>query len=175
MHLLMLLITMLITTLLPVPTRAGDLNDSCAPFFQALLQVPHESLVRRDGLFTSQWSGHCVEGCLVVMQTDQVRLGSPALLDSQALADLSAEPGTPLYQDGWRSNPAYTADGAGTGVIGLERDGALCLVYTEQPSFIDDNGQFVQSEAIKVRVECPIAIQSDKPCPGDEECAGPCK
>ncbi len=171
MHRLLLLIAML----LPATSMAGENSDSCAPFFQALLQVPHESLVRHDGLFTSQWSGHCVEGCLVVLQTDQVHLGSPILLDSQALADLNAAPGTPLYQDGWRNNPAYTADGAGTGVVGLEREGALCLVYTEQPSFIDDNGQFVQSEEIKVRVECPVSLQGDGPCPGDEPCAGSCK
>ncbi len=169
MHRHMLLITMLITLLLPAPIRSGELNDSCAPFFQALLQVPHESLARRDGLFTSQWTQHCVEGCLLVMETDQARLGS------QSLADLAAESGTPLYQDGWRSNPTLTVDGAGTGMVGLEKDGVLCLVFTEQPSFIDDKGQFVQGEAIKVRVECPFAIQSDKPCPGDEECAGPCK
>ncbi len=165
----MLRLLLLIAMLLPTTTRAGELNDSCAPFFQALLQVPHESLVRRDGLFTSQWTQHCVDGCLLEMQTNQARLGS------QSLADLAAEPGTPLHQDGWRSNPSLSADGAGTGVVGLERDGALCLVFTEQPSFIDANGQFVQSETIKVRVECPIAIQSDQPCPGDEECAGPCK
>jgi len=162
-------LTLLIAMLLPATALAGGNSDSCAPFFQALLQVPHESLVRHDGLFTSQWSQHCVEGCLLVMDTDQARLGS------QSLADLSADPGTPLYQDGWRNNPSLSADGAGTGVVGLEREGALCLVFTEQPSFIDDNGKLVQSETVKVRVECPVGIQGDGPCPGDEACAGSCK
>jgi len=166
----MLRLLLLIAMLLPTTTaQAGDLNDSCAPFFQALLQVPHESLDRRDGLFTSQWTQHCVDGCLLEMQTAQARLGS------ESLAELSAEPDTPLYQDGWRSNPSLSADGAGTSVVGLERNGVLCLVFTEQPSFIDANGRFVQSESIKVRVECPIAVLNDQPCPGDEECAGPCK
>lgn len=163
------LLLMMVILLLPLPILAEESGDFCEPFFQALLQVPHSSLERRDGPFTSQWSRQCVDGCLVVMKTDHARL------DDQLLTDLSGDPGTPLYQNGWRSNPSLTADGAGTGMVGLEKDGVLCLVFTEQPAFVAGDGGFVQSQSILVRVECPISSLSDGPCPGDEECAGSCK
>jgi len=155
--------------LLPLPVLAEESYDLCGPFFQTLQQVPHSSLERRDGPFTSQRSRQCVDGCLVVMKTDHARL------DDQLLADLRGAPGTPLYQEGWRSNPSLTADGAGTGAVGLERDSVLCLVFTEQPAFVAADGGFIQSQSILVRVECPLASLSDGPCPGDEECAGSCK
>jgi len=159
---------LLIMLLLPATALAGEINHNCAPFYQALLQLPHEDLQSSDGPFTSEWSRHCVEGCLLVMITNQ------SLLGDQSLADLSGEPGTPLYDEGWRSNPAYTADGPGTSLVGLEKDGALCLVFTSQPSFVGDTGKIIQDDAIKVLVECPVAIIGEGPCPGEEECGGSC-
>jgi hypothetical protein len=159
---------LLIMLLLPATSLAGEINQNCAPFYQALLQIPHDTLDHAEGPFTSEWSRHCVEGCVLTMLTNTELLGG------QSLADLSGESGTPLYDEGWRSNPAYSADGPGTSLVGLEKDGALCLVFTLQPSFVDDTGKIIQDEAIKVRVECPEAIIGEGPCPGEEECGGAC-
>ncbi|MGW8313187.1 MAG: hypothetical protein ACWGOL_08150 [Desulfuromonadales bacterium] len=159
---------LLIMLLFPATSLAGEIDNTCAPFYQALLHLPHDTLDHSEGLFTSQWSHHCVEGCVLTMLTNT------ALLGGQSLSDLSGDPGTPLYDEGWRSNPAYNSDEPGTSLVGLEKDGALCLVYTLQPSFVDDSGKIIRDDAIKVHVECPSAIISEGPCPGEEECGGPC-
>jgi hypothetical protein len=161
-------ICLLIVLLLPATALSGEINNLCAPFYQALLQLPHDALQNSDGPFTSEWSQHCVEGCLLVMLTNQTRLGH------QSLADLSGEPGTPLYDEGWRINPTYRTDVTGNDLVGLEKEGALCLVFTEQPSFVDDTGKIIKDDAIKVRVECPMGILGQGPCPGEEECGGSC-
>jgi hypothetical protein len=161
-------IWLLIVLLLPATALAGEIINNCAPFYQALLQFPHETLRSSDGPFTSEWSQHCVEGCLLEMLTNQ------SLLGDQSLADLSGKPGTPLYDEGWRINTTYRTDVPGNGLFGLEKEGSLCLVFTEQPSFVDETGKIIKDDAITVRVECPVGVLGEGPCPGDEECGGSC-
>ena len=39
-------------------------------------------------------------------------------------------------------------------MVGLEKDDTLCLVYSERPSYFNDDGSFVEDFHIKVKVEC---------------------
>jgi hypothetical protein len=139
-------------TLLSLPLAAAAPAEvgleACAPFYQALDAVPHESIFQRGGPYTSTWFGIGAIGCTVVMVTSEKRLGE------RQLPDLTAAPGTPLHQTGWRINRKYIADGPGSGVVGVEKDDLLCLVYTEQPAWIDDAGRHLQSKQITVTVEC---------------------
>lgn len=41
-----------------------------------------------------------------------------------------ARPGSALSRAGWRNNPAYSGDGAGTSLYGIERGDERCLVFT---------------------------------------------
>jgi hypothetical protein len=144
-RLLVFIVLVLISTI-----TAGAVVDknTCKPFYQALFAVPHESIFQREGFFNSQYFGTSAKGCFVVMNTDDNRLGN------HPLPDFSAAPGSDLHQAGWQTNPKYSADGAGTGVTGLERDDALCMVYYERPSYYNDDGTFVQDFHIKFKVEC---------------------
>jgi hypothetical protein len=132
-------------------------SETCAPFYQALASIPHESIFQRDGLYNSRWFEVGVSGCFLIMNSSESRLGG------QALPDLSGEPGTPLYKKGWRINPTYSADGPGAAVTGLERDDALCLIYSEQPTYINDDGRMAKDVFIKIRVECTERLRDGEP------------
>lgn len=153
------MIKLLLTLALLLPTVSFAKVDgaTCQPFYLALQQLPHESIFQRDGFFNSQLFETSAYGCFLVMNTSESRLAG------QSLPDLSGRPDSAFYEAGWRSNPKYLADGPGTGVVGLEKDDILCLVYTEQPAYLDDAGQIIQSRFIKVRVECLDGAHSEKP------------
>lgn len=139
---------MLLTLLMPATALAEVNGDTCAPFYQALKQRPHESIFQQNGLFNSRAFESGAYGCFLVMLTSEKRLGE------RSLPDLSGDPGSDFYSAGWRSNPNYTSDGPGTGVVGLEKDDALCLIYTDQSALLDDSRKIVQDRFINVRVEC---------------------
>jgi len=127
-----------------------------------MLVVPHESIFQQDGLYASQKFGTGVTGCLVAMVTSDVLLGT------DFYPSLTAAPGTPFHRAGWRSTRKYTVDDPGTNLVGLERDGNLCLVYLEQPVYVDDLGCIVQHEHVTARVECMDGSQGE--CPVEMEC-----
>ena len=139
---------LLLALLLPAVALAGVTPGTCAPFYQSLQQVPHESIFQQDGLYPSQLFETGVTGCLVVMVTGEARLGTGEL------PDLNAAPGSALYQAGWRNNPSFQADGPGTSMAGVEKDGVLCLVYRQRPAYVDAAGRIVQHEYVQARVEC---------------------
>jgi hypothetical protein len=146
-----------IAVLLPASTLAKVTPETCASFYQALEKVPHESIFQQDGLFSSQGFEVGVNGCLVVMVTDEVRM------NGHSLPEFSADPGTPLHKAGWRSDTKYIADAPGTGVVGLVKDSTLCLVYTEQQSYLDDSGNIAQNGFVHSRVECLDVVQGECP------------
>ena len=131
--------------------------DPCEPFYRELAAVPHESLFQREGPFNSIWFGAGATGCEIVMVTSESRLGQ------SDLPSLSAPPGTSLHQTGWRRNPHYVADGAGSGVVGVEKDNTLCLIHTDQPAWYDESGDLVRSEHITVKVQCMAGPQAPVP------------
>lgn len=149
------LLLFLIITVDSAPAEVGE--DPCEPFYRQLAAVPHESLFQREGPFTSLWFGAGAVGCEIVMVTSESRLGP------SDLPPLNAAPGTPLHQAGWRLNPTYVADGAGSGVAGLEQDDTLCMVFTDQPAWYDESGSLVQSEHITVKVQCMAGPQAAAP------------
>jgi hypothetical protein len=147
---------------LPAMSLAGVTPETCTSFYQALESVPHESIFRYFGLYASQRLASGVNGCLVVMVTNDVLLGS------DYFPDLTAEPGTQLSQVGWLSNEKYNMETSGTKVFGMEKDGALCLVSVESPTYVDDSGRAIQREHVSARVECMDGVQGR--CPLEWEC-----
>ena len=139
---------LLLFLLLPTFASADVDAETCRPFYEALAGVPHESIFQRDGMYNSRYFETGATGCFLVMNTSEDRLGG------QPMPDLTGEPGTPMYESGWRVNLKYVADGPGTSVVGLEKDVALCLVMTRHPRYINDDGQIVPTAFINVRVEC---------------------
>ena len=151
-----LLLTVFIAILLPSFSVARVTGEACKPFYHELEAVPHESIFQRDGFYTSEYYQGAAVGCFLVMVTSKARLAG------QTMPLLDGSPGSLLHDAGWRSNPKYLADGPGTGVVGLEDNGTLCLVYTNQPAYVDHSGQIIQSEHIKVRVECMDGANSEE-------------
>ena len=123
----------------------------CDPFYKALAPVPHTQLTRETGEFTSLWDQKQFSGCQVIFVTNDRLRGDHPVPDF----DTSME-NTEMYRAGWRMNYEYTADGAGTGIFGIEKGGAFCLVRFEQPSYVDDKGEIIQDEVLTMKVQCRL-------------------
>ncbi len=139
--------------LIPVIAFAEVTGETCKPFYHELEQVPHESIFQREGIYNSRQFETSATGCFLVMNTSRERLAG------QRIPNFSAGPGTRLYEAGWRVNQKYAADGPGTMVTGLEKDEVLCLVYEDQPTYLNDDGNIAGGEFLKVRVECMEGAQ----------------
>ena len=63
---------LMLALLLPTAALAGVTPDTCAPFYQTLQQVPHESIFQQNGLYASQRFEAGVTGCIVVMVTGKI-------------------------------------------------------------------------------------------------------
>jgi len=122
--------------------------DPCEYFYVALEAVPHDTLLRSVGEFESLWDGKTYRGCEIRFVThDTIRAG-------QNVPDFDALEDSEMYRLGWRMTQGIGADGPGSGVFGIERDSVLCLVRWEQPAYIDDDGEFVQSDTLSITVQC---------------------
>ena len=139
--------------LLVVVPGGAAAQDACDYFLPALSAVPHETLTRDAGELQVVPDGKRYRGCEVVLVTTE------RLLAGKGVPEFQAEPGTDLYRAGWRGNPAYSADGPGTSLHGLERGNDLCLVSSAQPAAVeggaaDGSGVVVSSETVTITVQC---------------------
>lgn len=95
--------------------------------------------------------GRARAGCSIRFETTE------ALLGDRALPDLRAAPGSALAALGWSVDPSIGADGPGSSVHALSREDVQCVVSWAQPSYLDDDGEFVASETITVVIQCEDA------------------
>jgi hypothetical protein len=61
-----------------------------------------------------------------------------------------------MYRDGWRTIPEIVADGAGSGIHGIQRGPTRCIIRWEQPTYIDDLGRLVESESFTMSIQCSV-------------------
>ena len=64
------------------------------------------------------------------------------------------DPGTELYRRGWVPVLELMADGPGSSLHGIRRERTECVVLHDQPAYLDDDGNIVQSETITVVIQC---------------------
>ncbi len=120
----------------------------CEPFSTSLEAVPHVALSVNTGEFVSAWDRMRYRGCEIDFETnDSLRAGVP-------VPDFEAVEGSEMYRLGWRMSEAIGADGAGTGIFGIERETVSCVIRRAQPSYVDDNGEVVQAETLSMKVQC---------------------
>ena len=65
------------------------------------------------------------------------------------------------------------ADGAGSGIYGIERGSDLCVIRWEQAAYLDDNGEFVQSETFRMWIQCRDRDSRSAPAPPPGLAASP--
>ena len=134
------------------PALPVEQTQPCDEFHQALLIVPHVALSRRVGVLEGLLRDQGAQGCEVAFETNDSTLGSAVV------PDFMADPGNGTYEAGWRVIPEMVADGPGSGSFGIRRGPILCLVRWEQPSYIDDDGGFVQSETFTMLIQCASVL-----------------
>jgi hypothetical protein len=123
-------------------------EDPCREFYVVLDEVPHVALTSMDGPIESMWSGEPTAVCEVAFET------TDSTLAGEVPPTFVAGPGSETHRAGWRMIPEIVADGPGSGVHGIQRNGVRCVIRWEQPAYIDDDGNFVQSSAFSMRIQC---------------------
>lgn len=126
----------------------GHDPDPCESFYVALEAVPHDSLVRRAGEFESLWDSKTYRGCEIRF------VAHDSLTAGHQVPGFDAVEGSEMHRLGWRMSDGIGADGPGSGIFGIERDSVRCLVLWEQPAYIDDDGEFVQSDTLSMTIQC---------------------
>ena len=123
-------------------------SGQCDAFYRELATVPHVSLTIATAGFTSVWDGERYEGCEVEFETND------STRSETAVPNFVPDPGTRLFRDGWRMRNDIGADGPGSGVYGIQRGTVLCVIRWERPAYIDDDGEFVQSDSLAMGIQC---------------------
>jgi len=122
--------------------------DACREFSQALEAIPQVALTTRTGPIESNWNGEPPAACEVAFET------TDTVLAGAVVPDFVADAGSPTYEAGWRTIPDILADGPGSGVYGIERDGVRCVIRWEQPAYVDDDGTIVEGETFSMWIQC---------------------
>lgn len=144
-HILLLSLALVACT----PAYAGaEGRDPCETFFSALKTVPHDELTRMDGTHRSLWDGKKYAGCEIRFATND------RLLSGRRVPDFDATEGSEMYRRGWRLNNSFVADGPGTGFFAVEKESVFCLVRHEQPAYLGDHGNIIQSETLSITIQC---------------------
>lgn len=122
--------------------------EPCRYFYDALEVVPHDTLVATSGNLVWMWHEQPYTGCQVRFVTnDSISAG-------YQVPEFDALEGSEMYRLGWRFMDSIGADGPGSGIFGIERDPVECLVQWAQPAWIDDNGEFQQSDVLDMTIQC---------------------
>jgi hypothetical protein len=129
----------------------GQQPDPCERFFRALEAVPHDTLVRSSGEIVWLWDDTATRGCEVEFAVHDSTRGMVSVPEFDALN------GSEMHVLGWRMSPGIGADGPGSGIFGIEKDSIRCLVQWAQPAWIDDDGEFQQSEWLSMTIQCRAA------------------
>lgn len=120
----------------------------CDDFRMALDSVPHTALEQHVG--TLEWlaDGSEVTGCEARFETDE------GTLAGAEIPDFMPDPGTELFQRGWVPVLELMGDGPGSSLHGIRRERTVCVVLHDQPAYLDDDGNIVQSETVTVVIQC---------------------
>jgi hypothetical protein len=88
------------------------------------------------------------DGCEVEFETnDSLSAGTP-------VPSFDAIEETEMYRLGWRARHGIGADGPGSGIFGIEKDAALCVIRWSQPAHLDDYGEIAHSETFMMKIQC---------------------
>ena len=133
-----------------VPGSAADLTAVCDSFCRDLACVPHRELTVEQDVVMTTPDGKAFHGCKVVFRSHAALTG-----DHYRLPSFWPHEGTPLYQQGWRLDHRYTADGPGSGKHGIVNNSLLCIIDWDRHSWIDEQtNEIVQSDLINMQVNC---------------------
>jgi hypothetical protein len=137
--------------------------DPCEYFYRALEAVPHDTLVRSSGEIVWLWDDTVTQGCEIGFAAHDSTRGMVSVPEFDALD------GSEMHALGWRMTDGIGADGPGSGIFGIERNTVRCLVSWAQHAWIDDDGEFQQSEWLSMTVQCRVvARKSHEPSVGTD-------
>lgn len=134
---------------LPVTIQPSQ-EEPCRDFYRVLDTVPRLALATRSGPLESMWDGEPPAVCELKFET------TDSILAGAVVPDFLAHPGSATYNAGWRIVPEIVADGAGSGIYGIQRNNVRCVIRRERPAYIDDDGALRQGDSLSMLIQCSI-------------------
>lgn len=124
----------------------------CQYFYKRLKFIPNEELTLTKGTFNSLLYGEDHEGCEVKFVTNDSLLTNVPKPDP--IPSFLPRETASLYENGWRRNINYDAEGPGTRLFVIQKEDTLCLVSYSQPATLLDNGKTSTAKDITVTIQC---------------------
>lgn len=153
-YLCVTLLFLLVSTGMAAPESApGPAPDSqriCNFFYDTLAPVPHLSINREQNQPLTDLDGKQYAGCRLIFNSHTDLLGN-----NYPLPSFQAEAGTELFQQGWRPDDRYLADGPGTSQHGISKNSIRCIIDWDQQAWLDDQtNKIMQSDLINLEIRC---------------------
>ena len=145
------LLIFLLALLYPISTDAQEVidKDTCQYFYDQLREIPHTKLVQNSVIEESVLYGEKKKGCEVEFVTND------SLSIDHDLPDfIFSFQTSELYDEGWRYNENYVADGPGTSLLGIQKEDTLCLISYAQPASLMEPEKIVTEKNITIEVQC---------------------
>lgn len=102
------------------PAQGQSTDCPCRYFHKRLELIPNEELTLTRGTFTSLMYGEELEGCEVEFVTNDSLLKDVPKPDP--IPSFLPHETASLYENGWRRNINYNAEGPGTRLFGIQKD-----------------------------------------------------
>ena len=124
--------------------------ESCRYFYRELVRIPHQKIAFDENILVSDVDGKNFPGCRIILNS-HIEL----MKENAELPSFWADEGSTLYNEGWRTNHDYTADGPGSGKYAIEKDGITCIIDWDQHAWIDEKtDKIMQSDKINMEIRC---------------------
>jgi len=137
---------------LAMTAQAQQSESICQYFYKRLSFIPNEKLAIRKGTFTSLLHGEKYEGCEVKLVTNDSLLSNVPKPDP--IPSFLPRETASLYENGWRRNIKYDAEGPGSRMFGIQKGDSLCVISQSQPATLVKHGKIVQEKNITVTIQC---------------------
>lgn len=135
--------------LIPMAASCQQLQDPYQYFYKELKKTPHEKIDSTKGRIIFEWDKKEYNGFKIKFISND-----SLMAEEFSLFWPEPENNKYLYQQGWRSNKNYSADGPGTTLYGIQKNDILCLISESQPAYLNNGGRTIQESKITVTVEC---------------------
>lgn len=134
------------------PVQAQQSESTCRYFYSRLKFLPNEKLTIHEGTLNSLMYGEEYHGCEVTFVTNDSLLSDVPKPDP--IPSFWPKNTASLYENGWRYNKKYDADGPGSHIFGIQKGDTLCLISHSQPATLVEHGKIVQEKDITVTIQC---------------------
>jgi hypothetical protein len=142
---------------------SSGMSEPCKYFYGELVRIPHKKIAFEENTLISDLDGREFVGCKIIFNS-HIEL----MIDDYEPPSFWAYESSELYEEGWRIDHNYTADGPGSGKYAIANNSIICIIDWDRHAWIDDKtGEIMQSDLINMEIQC-----LDKDLPDNQSSGG---